>query len=271
MSCCGDSPDYDAIAATNAQAATYAKQAADQDLAFRREQYRESLPYIQESRRLGLGAAQAQNDFMSEANDWATEQHGFWRDNYMPMEQRSVQEAMDAGGVADQERAAGRAATDMRQQHAISQSMADRAMASIGVNPNSGRWRGGVRANNLAMAAGTAGAVTSAREGARDKGIALRAGGVATGRGMQNVAGQSLGLGINAGSASAGSANTGANTGLGWANFGAGNPNAAISAAQLQQSGGLGLGQLQLAGANSSGSTIGGLVGLGARIGLGLM
>ena len=270
MSCCGDSPDYDAVAASNAQAASYAKDAADQDLAFRRQVYNEQRPRLEEMYGLSAEAARRQLDSQAEADSWARQQHQFWNDTYRPMELQSVREAMEAGGAADQERAAGYAAADMRRQQAISQGMAERAMQSIGVNPNSGRWQGGQRANNLAMAASTAGAVTNAREGARDRGIALRAGGVATGRGMQNVAGQSLGLGVNAGSAATNSMNTGVQSGLGWANFGAGNPNAAIGAAQLQQAGGLGLGQLQLAGADSRRSTIGGLVGLGARVGLGL-
>lgn len=270
MSCCGDSPDYDAVAASNAQAASYAKEAADNELAFRRQVYNEQRPAIDRLVATSADAADAQLEAMREANDWAGAQHGFWRDTYMPMERRSAQEAMDAGGVADQERAAGRAAADARMQNAISQSMAERAMTSMGINPNSGRFMSGQRATTLANAAGAAGAVTNAREGARDRGVALRAGAVQTGRGMQNVAGQSLGLGVNAGSAAVGSANTGAQGGLGWAQFGAGNAGNAIGAANLQQQGGLGLANIQAHEAAQSGSTLGGLIGLGARIGYGV-
>ena len=99
-------------------------------------------------------------------------------DQYMssvvPVQNKFFQEALDYGGAADQERAAGQAVSDVRQQYAIQKGMNDRALASMGVNPNSGRFASADRASELAAMAAAAGGATKARTLARDTGIQLR-------------------------------------------------------------------------------------------------
>lgn len=99
-------------------------------------------------------------------------------DQYMtsvvPVQKKFYQEALDYGGLADQERAAGLATSDVRQQYAIQKGMNDRALAAMGVNPNSGRFASADRAAQLAAMAAAAGGATKARTTARDTGIQLR-------------------------------------------------------------------------------------------------
>lgn len=99
-------------------------------------------------------------------------------DQYMtsvvPVQKKFYQEALDYGGTADQERAAGLATSDVRQQYAIQKQANDRALAAMGVNPNSGRFASADRASELAAMAAAAGGATKARTTARDTGIQLR-------------------------------------------------------------------------------------------------
>lgn len=92
----------------------------------------------------------------------------------MPVQRQFYKEALDYGGAADQERAAGMATSDVRQQYATQKAINDRALASMGVNPNSGRFASADRASELAAMAAAAGGATKARTTARDTGIQLR-------------------------------------------------------------------------------------------------
>jgi hypothetical protein len=110
--------------------------------------------------------------------------------NYKPVLEKSAQESLEYGNEADQNRAAGRAVTDVRQQGQINREAMDRNLASMGINPNSGKFVTAYGANALRETAASAGAGTNAREMARDKGIMLRQGAAATG---SNIASTGLG------------------------------------------------------------------------------
>jgi hypothetical protein len=97
-----------------------------------------------------------------------------YMNSVMPVQQKFYQEALDYGGAADQERAAGMATSDVRQQYGIQKGINDRNLASMGVNPNSGRFASADRAAELSAMAAAAGGATKARTTARDTGIQLR-------------------------------------------------------------------------------------------------
>lgn len=127
-------------------------------------------------------------DFAQQQMDAAATNQGradeLWKtyvDNYKPIQEKSAQEILEAGGVADQNRAAGRAVSDVRQQAQIARASTARDLASMGVNPNSGRFTTAYGADALRETAAAAGGATNAREAARDKGIALRLDGANTG------------------------------------------------------------------------------------------
>ena len=210
----GDAPDYSAGMA--AQAASSERSAAA-DLEFRKQQYEEAKPRLEQLYDLASKVGTAQADSMTEQNRRADEQEKFWNDNYKNTEIQSVKEANEAGSEADQASEAGRAVADVRQQQQVQADSNARGLRAMGVNPNSGRFAGMQNATGLQAAANSAGAATLARNTSKNKGIALRAGAVATGRGMQNLAGQTAATASGIGSAGVNSANAGANGGLGYA------------------------------------------------------
>jgi hypothetical protein len=133
------------------------------------------------------------------------------------LQEQVVGEARQYGGQSDQAMKAGEAIADVRSQAAMSRAAGNRSLASMGVNPNSGRFAAMTNRANMGEAARAAGAANSARQGARDKGIALRAGALSGITGQQNVAGQNLGMGANISGAGLSSANTGFMSGLPYA------------------------------------------------------
>ena len=265
----GGAPDYTPGMIAQAQAS---ERSAAADLDFRKQQYEEAKPRLMQLYEMANKVGTAQYDNMRASDARAAEQNQFWKDNCMPTELRSLAEANAYGGEADQATQAGRAVADVRQQNAIATAAANRNLESMGVNPNSAKFMAAQRGLGLQQASSAAGAATGARLQAKNQGIALRAGAVATGRGMQNMAGQTAATSLNQGNAAVGNANTGAQGGLGYTNMvGQGYAN------QTQMHTGLFNGYANLQAnsdtinGQSSGGGLGGLVGTlgGAYLGSG--
>ena len=262
-------PDYGAITASNERLTNRGLDAADKDAAFRERVYNENKPFIEEGQHTGLRAAEAQIAAMDDANSRADQQWDRYTNTFIPVEDKMVSEAMAYGGNADQDMQAGRAVADSREQAAINDAMTSRSLASMGVNPNSGRFASSMRRNTLMSSAGAAGSATNARVAARDKGIGLRAGAASFGRNMTNTAGQMTGIGINAGTAATGSAGAAGNAVLPSAQFATGGTGNQINAAQTGIQSNLGLAGLQSADyrTGTSDNPMGGLVGAAANLG----
>ncbi len=79
-----------------------------------------------------------------------------------------------------------------------------RQMASMGIDPSSGRFAGITRAQDTNTALAAAGAQNNARTMVKNQGIALRADQANYGRGGSAVAAQQAGLGLNSGNAAVG-------------------------------------------------------------------
>jgi hypothetical protein len=271
--CCNSAPpapDYSGIAAANEKSAQYAKEAADNELAFRKQTYADAQPHVTQLYDMATKVAQQQLGDSQTAQARATDQWNTYKDTFQPIEQKMAQEAMDRGGVADQADSAGRAVADVNAQGANARAQGLRSMAAMGVNPNSGRFAAMGQQNDLAQAATAAGAATTARRQAVDQGVSLRAGAAAFGRNQVNTAGQQVGLSTNSGNSAVANTGTGANANMGWANFGAGGTGSALGAAGVAQSGQLGLGGLMNQGyatgvAANPGLDIGGLLSGGAK------
>ena len=261
--CSSSPPDY---STQMAQQSVLTAESAKADLDFRKQQYEEAKPRLTSLYDMADKVGAAQLTSMTESNTRTAEQNQFWEDNYKPTELRSLQEANEAGTESDQNAAAGRAVADVRNQSAIATASTNRGLQSMGVNPNSGRFAGATTANELVGAAGAAGAATNARTTAKNTGVALRAGAVATGRGMQNVAGQTANTAVNQGNSAVGNANTGAQGGLGYSNMvGQGYSNGTNANMGLFNGyAGLQNGSNQAAGGDSTAGTVVGLVGAAA-------
>lgn len=247
---CGDpcsepeAPDYSGIASANEKSAQLAKEAADNQLAFSREQYDFLKPYIQKQLETGQSVAAQQQTDAAKASERADQQWEQYQTTFQPIEEQMAKEAMDYGSAADQERAAGQAATDVTQQFQSQRAAAQRQLMSMGVKPNAGNFMAAEREMDASEAAARAAAMTGTRQSVKDKGVSLRAGAAAFGRNQTNTAGQQVGLSTGSGSAATQSAGAGVGSTMAAGSQVAGGYGAQIGAANSAMQANLGLGGL---------------------------
>ena len=266
-------PDYSGIASANAESAQLSKEAADNQLAFSKDQYEFLKPYVQKQLEIGQAVAAQQQADSAKASNRSDQQWGQYQTTFQPIEEKMAQEAMDYGSEADQERATGQAAADVSQQFQSQRAAAQRQLASMGVKPNSGTFMAQSRESDAAEAAARAAAMTGTRQAVKDKGVSLRAGAAAFGRNQTNTAGQQVGLSTGTGSAATQSAGAGVGSTLAAGNSINAGYGAQIDAANSAVRANLGLGglmnsaygnQAQMYGSQMAG--MGQLVGMGATM-----
>ena len=185
-------PDYGPMAAASAEAAQYAKQAADDQLAFAKQQYADYKPIIDQ-----IGGAQLglMNEQLRQGQDY----YDYMQQQYRPLETEMVKRAQEFSTDAYREQLAQQAAADAGLAFQNTQAMNARAMASMGVNPNSGRFAGLNRASELGLAAQRANAMTGTRQQAQAYGDAMLTNAVGVGRGLVGAANGAYGMAMNAG------------------------------------------------------------------------
>lgn len=271
---CGDpcsepeAPDYSGIASANEKSAELAAQAANNQLAFSREQYDFLKPYIQNQLETGQSVAAQQQTDAAKASDRADQQWEQYQTTFQPIEEQMAKEAMDYGSAADQERAAGQAATDVSQQFQSQRAAAQRQLTSMGVKPNAGTFMSANREMDASEAAARASAMTGTRQAVKDKGVSLRAGAAAFGRNQTNTAGQQLGLSTGSGSAATQSSGAGVGSTMAAGSQVAGGYGAQIGAANSSIQANLGLGGLQNAAYGNQAQMYGSqMAGLGQLVG----
>ena len=175
-------PDYTPLANASKEAAEVMAGLGREQLDFAREQYNQSAPILQ-----GIANQQiaAQAEQMSQARDY----YNYQRDTYRPIEQSIAQDAMRFNTEAYRNDLASKAAADAGTAFNQNQQMSQRAMASMGVNPNSGRFAGINAASNLGLAANRAATMTNTRTQAEQLGYARQIDAAGLGR---NLAGNSI-------------------------------------------------------------------------------
>ena len=94
-------PDYSPIAASNEAAAKYAKEAADNDLAFRKTVYEESKPGQTRLQDLAKQVADAQLGYMGDQSKMAKDQNDYYGKTFKPLEQQVAMESMGAMDMSD--------------------------------------------------------------------------------------------------------------------------------------------------------------------------
>lgn len=137
-------------------------------------------------------------------NERADEQWQQHQETFRPIEERVAKEAMEYDSPEKQAQAAAEARADVQKSAAMQQQTNNRQMAAMGINPNSGRFQGQARANELNTALAAAGSQNQARNNVRNMGIMMRKDAANFGRNMPGTAAQSYGLGINAGNSAVG-------------------------------------------------------------------
>ena len=186
-------PDYTPLAEASAEAARIQADLGRQQLDFAREQYDRAAPMLE-----GIANQQmaAQGEQMAQARDY----YNYQRDTYRPLEQSIVADAQRFNTEAYRDQIAGQAAADAGRAFGISQQQNQRAMASMGVNPNSGRFAAQQNATGLQQAAVRANAMTGARNQATQMGYARQLDAAGLGRGLAGASAAAYGGASSAGS-----------------------------------------------------------------------
>ena len=159
-------PDYTPMAAVSKEQLDFAKQ-----------QYAEMAPLAQ---RIADQQMAAQQQQMNQAQDY----YNYQQQTFRPVEQGLVRDAQRFNTEDYRNQMASQAAAASAQAFGNVQASNQRAMASMGVNPNSGRFAGINAQANLGLAAQRAGAMTGARQQAEQMGWARRMDVTGLGRGL---------------------------------------------------------------------------------------
>ena len=186
-------PDYAPLAEASAEAARIQAGLGREQLAFAREQYDRSAPLLESIANQQMAA---QNEQMAQARDY----YNYQRDTYRPLERSIVADARRFNTEAYQNQLASQAAADAGRAFGISQQQNQRAMAAMGVNPNSGRFAGMQNATGLQQAAVRANAMTGARRQAEQMGYARQLDAAGLGRGLAGASAAAYGGASSAGS-----------------------------------------------------------------------
>lgn len=134
-----------------------------------------------------------------QANTWAQEDRARTLNTFQPVEDAFVKTAQDYDTPEKQAAAAAAAKADVLSSATTQQQASARQMASMGINPESGRFAGITRAQDTNTALASAGAQNNARQIVRDKGLALKADAINMGKGLASSTAAAYGIGTNAG------------------------------------------------------------------------
>lgn len=140
-----------------------------------------------------------------ETNQWAREDRARTKDVFQPIEDEFIKTAQEYDSPEKQAEAAAQARADVQKTASQQQASTERTMASMGVNPSSGRFAGVSRAGEATTALASAGAQNNARQIIKDKGLALKADAINMGKGLASSTASAYGLGLNAGNSAVGS------------------------------------------------------------------
>lgn len=294
-------PNMQPIADASAEAARYGYQAANEDLAFRKQVYEEAKPRQQQLYDLATRVANQQMGIQDENQAFARGQQDFYRKTYQPNEMQTMADAYGQQYLGDDDRlqlnqlVSGQGDYDPTQRMQLMQGLGRRAeegaasaaeaRVAAGVNASYGQAQRGLTRrsqdpNKLAamaammsneQVAARAGAANQAREGVRGQMMGLRTGVANFGRNMPNTAGQAFGLATQAGSSAVANQNQGYMAGLPYAQFQAGGYGTQLGAAGLGNQAAIGMGQLlnqqygtEMQGYGAAMGALGTAVGVGA-------
>lgn len=140
-------------------------------------------------------------------NKWALEDRTRYKDVFQPLQDEFIDTAKNYDSEERQAQVASEAKADVLKAADTQSQITQRQMASMGLNPASGRFQGVTRSEGLNTALASAGAQNSARGALRDKAIALKADAINIGSGLPSQSAAAAGLGLNAGNSATGNSN----------------------------------------------------------------
>jgi len=209
-----EAPDYAPLAAASAQAADKMTALGEKQLAFSQQQYDENAPLMKD---IGLQQKLAMEQQLAQGKDY----YDYQKETYRPVEKGIVADALAFDTDAYRNQLATQAAADSGLAFGRTRQATERAMASMGVNPNSGRFQGIGSQAALGQAAARAGAMTGTRERAQQTGYARKLDAAGLGRGLSGASTAAYGSAVGAGSQAVGNYGIAGQQHLGGMNQGA--------------------------------------------------
>ena len=195
---------------SKAQYATSQQRQSDLD-ALTKSYGDKALDLAQQQVDYSKGIADKESSVLDQQLQYAQEDRDRYNTTFKPIEDQFIEEATNYGSPAAQDEAAAEARADVENSAAIQQGTAERQAMGLGLRPDSGRYAGLDRAAGLGTALATAGAENTARQGVRDKGLALTGQVVDLGRNLPTMAQSETSLGLNAGNQAVGNVGTAIN------------------------------------------------------------
>jgi hypothetical protein len=132
---------------------------------------------------------------------FADEQQTRYKNTFSPIEDKLASDAMNWDSAGRMEAQAGEAKADAMAAGQQARDASTRAMMSMGVNPNSGKFAATDRSNSTAVALASAGAQNAARDNVRMQAQQLRGGAAQVGQQVLGNANNARALGLQATSA----------------------------------------------------------------------
>lgn len=190
-------PDYTPMA--NAS-----KESADVMAGLGREQLAESKRQYDANSAMVAPVVAAQMGIMKQTADQGQDYYDYATKTFRQVEQGLVKDATDFSTAGAKEQFARSAAADLEGQQANEGAQSDRAMAAMGVNPNSGRFAGMKRAQTILNSGTRAGATSNARVQADNLSFAKRMDVSGLGRNLPGASVAAYGAATGAGNSAVG-------------------------------------------------------------------
>jgi hypothetical protein len=175
---------------------------AGQQLDFSKQQYADQKAEMERMRPLIEKTLQGQIDLTDMTTRQALESEQHYKSTFKPLEERFAADAAKAGSQAEQSSAAAASGVDVQRQIDMQREASGRSMASMGVNPNSGRFQGMDRSAQIMGAAAKVGSMNAAAAQERNRGDMMRQAAIQTGRGIAGHSLAATGVATNTGNSS---------------------------------------------------------------------
>jgi len=192
-----DAPDYTPLANASKEAAEIMAGLGQDQLDFAKKMYTENAPLLKD---IATKQGQMMDQQMTQGQDY----YDYLKNTYRPLEKSLVADATNFNTDAYRNAMATKAAADAGLAFNQTRAANERALASMGVNPNSGRFAGLSGQSALAQAASRAGAMTGARERAEQMGYARKLDATGLGRNLSGASTAAYGGANAAGNSAAG-------------------------------------------------------------------
>ncbi|WP_034473870.1 hypothetical protein, partial [Caballeronia zhejiangensis] len=209
--CCSSSASAPEADPKIGEAAMMEAQTGQDMLQYARDTYADYAKRQDATDALNAKVANAQLDSMNSNNAWAAHLQDRQTNTFEPLQDQYIQEAQNYDTPEKQEAAAAQAKADVMSSAATNNAANARSMASMGINPNSGRWAGTQRSADLSTSVAAAGAMNGARQSVKDKAEAMRVNAINMGNGIAANATAASGTATTAGNSAVGNNQSGNN------------------------------------------------------------